>query len=176
MGPGSVHPNGGHYEIVQGSLDAIPTIPQAHADALLSAARKLDQCPLTRQQRERMGKSRERKEIAHAANNGSGSVIDQYNRRFSVREILREHGYTEASRDRMLRPGAEPDSQPGTVFFERNGLEVAYCWSSNDPLGDGHCHNAFSAYCNLDHAGDCGAAVKAAAATLGLHGVYLEIR
>jgi hypothetical protein len=168
MGPGSVHPNGRYYQIIQGSLDELPTIPQAHADALLAAARKLDQCPLTRQQRERMGKSKERKEISRAANNGSASVIDEYNRRFSVREILREHGYTEAGRDRMLRPGAEPDSQPGVVFFERGGLEVCYCHSSNDPLGDGHCHTAFSAFCNLDHAGDCGASVKAAAATLGL--------
>ena len=168
MGPGSIHPNGGTYRLSRGSLDDIPTISKAHADALLDGARKLNKCPLTRQQSERMQKAVERKDITRAANNGSASVIDAYNGRFSVRDILRGHGYTEAGPARMLRPGAGADSQPGVVFFDRGGVDVCFAWSSNDVLNDGHCHTAFSAYCKLEHGDDCGAAVRGAAKLVGL--------
>ncbi|MGD0461915.1 MAG: AAA family ATPase [Tepidisphaeraceae bacterium] len=169
MGAGSPHPDGGTYRLTRGSLDAIPTISKAHADALLDAARRLDKCPLTRQQRERMEKAKERKEITQANNNGSADVIGAYNRRFAVRDILRDHGYTDAGPARMLRPGAGADSQPGVVFFDRGGVDVCFAWSSNDLLNDGHCHSAFSAFCKLEHGDDCGAAVKAAAKLLGLN-------
>jgi AAA domain/Bifunctional DNA primase/polymerase, N-terminal len=170
MGPGSDHPNGGKYRLVRGTLDNIPRISKARADALLDAARRLDKCPLTRQQSERMHKAIERKEIARAANNGSAGVIDTFNERFGVRDVLRNNGYTVGDRARMLRPGAEADSQPGVVFFDRGGVEVCFAWSSNDLLNDGHCHSPFSVFCKLEHGDDCKAAVKAAAQLLGIEG------
>ena len=48
--PGSLHPTGRRYEAMTGDFANIPTVPQAVADALLAAAHKLDEAPMTRQQ------------------------------------------------------------------------------------------------------------------------------
>jgi len=39
---------------------------------------------------------------------------------------------------------------------------------ANDPLNDGHYHDAFSAFCILEHGSDVKVAVKAAASDLGI--------
>ena len=54
--PGSLHPSGRRYEVISGDFANIPAVPQAVADALLNAARKLDEAPLTRKQMEVAGK------------------------------------------------------------------------------------------------------------------------
>ena len=57
VAPGSLHPTGRRYEAIAGDFANIPTVPQAVADALLAAARKLDEAPLTRQQMEAQEKA-----------------------------------------------------------------------------------------------------------------------
>ncbi len=52
MAPGSLHPSGRRYEAISGDFTNIPTVSQAVADALVAAARKLDEAPFTRQQLE----------------------------------------------------------------------------------------------------------------------------
>lgn len=49
-----------------------------------------------------------------------------------------------------------------------DGLERVYCHHASDPLGDGHSHDAFSAWLILEHGGDMKAAVRAAAINLGM--------
>lgn len=44
----SIHPNGAVYSIISGSLTDIPTLTLEEANALVQAARLLDECPLTR--------------------------------------------------------------------------------------------------------------------------------
>lgn len=152
----SIHgETGRRYEVVSGTLTAIPTIPQAHADALLQAARKLDECPLTRQQRERETKSQPR-----PAPSGGESVINAFNRATSIESILEKHGYS-VKGTRAIRPGGEHLS-----ITIRDGKSFHH--NTSDPLSDSYWRDAFSVFCQLDHGGDVKAAVRAAAESLGL--------
>jgi hypothetical protein len=65
-----------------------------------------------------------------------------------------------------------PDSSTGipgvNILKGEDGLERAYSHHGSDPLADGHSHDAFSAYCVLEHGGDVKAAVRAVAKELGV--------
>ena len=63
--------------------------------------------------------------------------------------------------DRWKRPGGKSLS-----IFVKEGRSFHH--SSNDPLNDGYWHRSFDVFCELEHGGDCRAAVKAAAELLGL--------
>jgi hypothetical protein len=166
--PPSLHPEGTRYQMISGDLTQIPVISQAKADALLYAARKLDRCPHTRQERERIEKE------AHAAHqrrcqssrNGSTSVIDAFNAAHPIDALLEAHGYTRRGH-RFIRPGGKSASV--------SVKESRSChFSSNDPLNDGRVksgigvHDAFDLYCFYDFGGDVAKAVKAAAEALGI--------
>ena len=68
VAPGSLHPSGRRYQAIAGDFANIPTVPQAVADALIAAARKLDEAPLTRKERER--KRREKRRLRRATSIG----------------------------------------------------------------------------------------------------------
>ena len=97
VAPGSLHPSGRRYQAIAGDFANIPTVPQAVADALIAAARKLDEAPLTRKERE----AQEAREAAaktcnkyRAESNGQGSIIDAYNGQVKIESALESHGYT----------------------------------------------------------------------------------
>lgn len=168
--PPSLHPSGNRYEMVAGSLSEIPEVPQARADALLAAARKLDECPHTRQERERREQqARETHKKRSNRNDGHGSVIDAFNAAHPIEDMLEAHGYSRGARGRYVRPGGKSES-----VSIKDGQSCH--WSSNDPLNDGRVssgcgvHDAFGVYCYYEHGGDQKEAVKAAAALLGLRG------
>ena len=77
-------PSGRRYEAIAGDFANIPTVPQAVADALLAAARKLDEAPLTRQQMEAKGKGGKDVRRSTGEINGQGSVIDAYNQQTTI--------------------------------------------------------------------------------------------
>jgi hypothetical protein len=56
----SWHPDGVRYTVVSGDWFRPPTLSQAHAEALPDAARKLDECPMTRQESAELAKASER--------------------------------------------------------------------------------------------------------------------
>lgn len=150
---------GRRYEVIAGDLTAIPTISQAHADALLEAARKLDECPYTRQQLEAQAKREAQAKDRPRPKDGE-SVIDAYNQVTPIESALERHGYR-VKGTRAIRPGGEKTSVKildGKSFHH----------NSNDPLSDGYRHSAFDIFCQLDHAGNVKAAVKAAAQELGM--------
>jgi hypothetical protein len=82
--------------------------------------------------------------------------------------VLERHGYTRAGARRYIRPGGERSS----VIIRRDGRSVHF--NTNDTLyseapgGGNYAHTAFSAFCILEHSGDVSAAVRAAAAQLGM--------
>ena len=169
--PPSLHPSGQVYEMLSGDLTAIPKIPQARADALLAAARKLDECPYTRRERERIerqaAQTHERR--VAASRNGSTGVIQQFNAAHAIDLLLETHGYTKLG-DRFVRPGGKSAS----VSIRENR---SCHFSSNDPLNDGKVksgvgiHDAFDVFTHFGHGGDVNAAVKAAARLLGIEPV-----
>ena len=77
--------------------------------------------------------------------------------------ILERNGY-ERRGNRFLAPDSTTGI-PGVHIFE-NGR--CYSHHANDPLNDGHCHDAFDVFRILEHGGDIKAAVKAAAEILGI--------
>lgn len=101
---------------------------------------------------------RTRKEGPHS------NVIGQFNEAHDVRAMLEAHGYKRVGK-RYLSPTSE-SRLPGVAIFE----DGTHCYShhASDPLNDGHAHDAFSVFCQLDHGGEMFDAVKAAAEILGL--------
>ena len=160
VAPGSLHPSGRRYEAVAGDFANIPTIPQAQADSLLAAARKLDEAPHTRQEMERREAAAKTCPEYRGESNGQGSVIDAYNERTAIEEALESHGYIRAGQ-RWKRPGG---TSPSVTVSEGRSFHH----SSNDALSDDYWHRPFDLFCQLEHGGDCRAAVKAAAELLGL--------
>ena len=158
--PGSLHPSGRTYETITGDFAAVPTVSQARADALLAAARKLDEAPLTRQEQERIKSHAKEGSKYRTDSNGQGSVIETYNQTVTIEDALAAHGYTRRG-DRWVRPGGE---SPSVEVKEGRSLH----FSTDDPLNDRYWHRAFDIFCYWEHGGDCKAAVKAAAELLGM--------
>lgn len=166
--PPSLHPSGNRYEMISGDLAAIPMIAQAKAEALMAAARKLDEAPFTRQEKERIERDAA---VAHqrrtaASRNGSANVIGQFNEAHAIDALLESHGYTRLV-DRFVRPGGKSPS-----VSVKDGRSVHF--STNDPLNDGKVksgigvHDAFDVFTHFEHGGDVKAAVKSAANLLGI--------
>ena len=158
--PPSIHPSGKRYETMSGDFANIPVIPQARADALLDAARKLDEAPFTKIEIQRM---RAAKVKSYPARDSHSDVIGAWNRKVPIRDMLRRASYLPFG-PRFTRPGT--DASPGGVVILDDSQ--SYHHSSNDPLCDGHAHDSFSIFCELEHGGKVKAAVKAAAQELGL--------
>jgi hypothetical protein len=164
----SLHPSGTRYRWLSGDLSDIPLVTQDHAEKLLAAARVLDEVPLTRQERERLeGQARAEHQRRQASRNGQSSVIAAFNEAHSIETMLESHGYAKGRGDRYIRPGGTSES-----VSVKDGRTCH--WSTDDPLNDGRavsgcgCHDAFDLYSHYDHGGDVSAAVKAAAASLGI--------
>ncbi len=165
LGPRSAHPSGNHYEQDQGDFANVPEIPEAHAQALVDAARRLNEAPYTRQeldaQAKREADARSRTEQRSAA---GGSVIDAYNAAHSIGDTLQAFGYT-PSGARFARPGSESHDPSVTVDAATNR---SFHHAANDPLSGDYWRDPFAVYCKLEHGDDYKAAVKAAAAELGM--------
>ena len=159
----SLHPSGKTYEIVRGDPLHAPTISKAHADALLDAARKLCHAPQTRQDMENAAKHAKECTRSRLAVNGQGSVIDQFNQIHAIAETLERYSYRPGAGGMYIRPGKDG---PFTSVTVRDGRSFHH--SSNDQMSDGYWHRPFDIFCKYAHAGDCKAAVKAAADQMGL--------
>jgi len=105
------------------------------------------------------------------AGGGGGDVIGAFNRAHTVEELLEAHGYVRrGGPGRYLSPTSS-SGLPGVRILDSGKV---YSDHASDPLaqvgddGRHHAHTAFSIYCHLDHGGDVHAAVRAAAAELGI--------
>ena len=98
----------------------------------------------------------------------SGGVIDAFNDAHDVGAIIEANGYDPAGRERWIFVGSSTGMPGVRLLPERNGKQMIYSSHSGDPLNDGHAHDAFSAWCILEHGGDTRKAVAVAAKLLGL--------
>jgi hypothetical protein len=92
------------------------------------------------------------------------SVIDTFNEQADVGRILESHGYKPAGRDRWIWPQSST-GEAGVVRLDDGRI---YSHHPNDVLAGDYSHDAFSVWATLEHAGDQYAAVRAAAAMLGM--------
>jgi hypothetical protein len=158
--PGSLHPSGRCYEAIAGDWTNIPMVSQARADALLTAAKKLDEAPLTKQEMERIAANAKPSDKYRSGANGETSVIDLFNQKCTIEAALAQYGYKQSG-EKWVRPGGKTAS-----VMVKEGRSLHF--SSNDPLSDHHWHTPFDFYCHYGHNGDCKAAVKAVAERLGV--------
>lgn len=104
-----------------------------------------------------------------AATQQKVSVVEAFNARYSIHDILQRYGYKRESSTRYTRPGE--GATPGGVHLWANGRGVmcSYHHSSNDPIPNrDHLHEPFDVYCWMEHNGNWKQAAKAAARELGI--------
>lgn len=164
--PPSLHPSGNYYQLVRGRFSQIPTIDMDHRNFLLTCARALCQAPKTLQ--EIAAEKDPRRSEPREPYEGD-SVIDAFNAKYSVGDMLQRYGYSRLQNGRYSRPG-KPDSAGVVVNPTDN---KSYHMSSNDVLdseGEGkrQPRSPFDFLRVFDHNGDYRSAVKAAATELGM--------
>lgn len=164
----SLHPTGGRYSMMSGDLAETPLIPQSVRDELIQAAKELDEMPHTRQELNAVVTKQKNERATQQSHHTGDGVIDTYNQRHKIADVLRKYGYT-GDGARLKRPSGDS----GSVHID-TADNVAYPWSSNDPLqkttatGTPKPVDPFAAYTLFEHNGDVKAAVKAAAGLLGM--------
>jgi len=170
IGPYSFGPSGNMYTpLCDPDLFLnIPFVEQERAEFLLKCARELDECPLSKQDIAALEAAKNAPARTHSyKSNGNPSVIDAFNDAHDIRRVLVDCGYTRQG-NRFLRPNPDEDSMPGTIIVEKNGREMSYHYSSNDPLDDRHAHSPFGVWCYWKHKNDVRVAVREAAKRLGM--------
>lgn len=107
--------------------------------------------------------------IRRKAGGITGSVIEAFNQQADFASIIEPHGYEPRGRNRWMWPGSST-RVAGVVQVPRTGRLFSH--HPNDPLytggPGGGAHDAFSAWCILEHAGNVPKAVKTAARLLGM--------
>lgn len=154
----SRHPNGNFYRMDHSEFYLTPYWSQADVDTILSIARSLSQVT-----EEPIVQYTARSAWSGAAN--QDSVINIYNLRTDVREVLRQFGYSDAHGGRMHRPGRGTHSVPSVHIGQDNR---SFHHSTTDELHNGFWHTPFSIRCRLEFGDDARAAVKVIAAELGM--------
>ncbi|TLX65088.1 DNA primase [Stutzerimonas nosocomialis] len=94
------------------------------------------------------------------------SVIDAFNRATDIETLLQRHGYIKRGR-KWLAPQSST-GLPGVSVVDEQGEQRLYSHHGSDPLANGHMNDAFDVFCILEHNGDTGVAIKAAARELGM--------
>ena len=99
-------------------------------------------------------------------------VIVQFNHRWPVTAILERYGYRREDDHTYTRPGEDASGRDVKLLENKRGVLCSYHHSSNDPLAASpdseHLMEPFDLYRLNEHGGDFKAAVRAAAAELGL--------
>jgi hypothetical protein len=146
------------YKVIQGDFAKIPTLSDEQAQFLLNAAKSLDEMPFSKKQMQSAPLPPNRN-----GNGADSGVIGAFNERFEVSAILERNRY-EKRGTRFLAPDSTT-GLPGVHIFDGGRC---YSHHANDPLNDGHSHDAFDVFRLLEHGGDGKAAVKAVAEVLGI--------
>jgi hypothetical protein len=158
----SLHKNGSTYTHVPGSATAVPFISGEETAVLITAARSLDQAPLSIQDITRLQK--EKKGNRPPSNDKSSTdVIGRWNKEHAIEDVLEQYGYRKHPRfeGKMIRPEGE---NPTVQIYDGQ----SYHFNSNDVLSDNKLHDSFDVFCFFEHNGDLTEAIKDAAERLGI--------
>lgn len=153
--PPECHPHGKEYELINGSLENIPSISSEFRSKMFAAARSFHEPP----QREKIEWSPSTSTSIERYGSRPG---DDYNSRASWREILEPLGWTFAYHRRS--DGAECWRRPGKSHAEKgisatvrniDGSELFHSFSSNcAPFPFDTSITKFTAYAIVNHGGD----------------------
>jgi hypothetical protein len=103
-------------------------------------------------------------------NNDSVDIIEQFNQRYTVTQILEKNGYIKKGSNRFLSPHSS-SKMPGIVLLEDGTI---YSHHGGDQLGDGHSHDAFDVARILESNSDWKTAFNNALADLGIEQVVYK--
>jgi PAS domain-containing protein len=165
--PPSIHPDTGEPYRWEGDWRALPELP---AELLAiwrgwSASKRAMEgaCPWNDTPAIAEGRYEgvERKRYAEGE-----SVIAAFNEAHELRAVLESFDYRRAG-PRLISPHSS-SGIPGVVILPGSEGQLCYVHHASDPLCDGHAHDAFSVWCQLEHQGDVTRAVRAAAEILGI--------
>ena len=126
------------------------------------AERKADLVRQAAEVKQAQEAARTRREALQASRSTSGfrSVIDAFNAAYDVSEVLTRNGYDQRG-DSFRHPASSTGSYSANVRIDDQGVRRVNSLSSNDPLGGGKgAHDAFSAFCVLEHGGNRNAALN----------------
>jgi len=166
--PPSIHPSGLAYEWVTPlptSFEQIPLLPQrlielwenweVEEKAMLHCLGRFKPEAVKRQYQEQTD---------------SQDIIEQFNSRYSVTEILEKNGYIKKGSNRFLSPHSS-SKMPGLVLLDDN---VIYSHHGGDELGDGKSHDAFDVARILEANSDWKTAFNNARSDLGMEPVIYK--
>ena len=103
---------------------------------------------------------------AYKGENENGGVIGQFNQNYEPGNILEANSYKKAGK-RWRCPNST-SGIPGVIMLPDSEPARVYSHHGSDPLADGHSHDAFSVFCQVEHNGNMAAAVSSAAKLLGI--------
>lgn len=161
--PPSYHPSGARYQWLQGRGSRLPYISEFRAVGLIAAAQSLDEAPFTKQQAEAAQRAKVKEEVRRWKNHNdrNESVIDAFNGKFSIEDMLERFRYEAGERGRYIRPDSV--AKRLSIFIQENR---SYHWSPEDPLHSVYWHTPFSIFCQLGCQDDVTEAVREAARML----------
>jgi putative DNA primase/helicase len=100
------------------------------------------------------------------------SVIESWNARHPIGEVLERYGYQREDGKTYTRPGKDASGRDVRLLENKKGVLCSYHHSSNDPLAghpsDKHLREPFDLFAEYEHNSDYKAAVRAASVELGL--------
>ena len=162
---GTVHENGGSWELVSGGFDTIPTItPEERAD-LFDFARSFDDMPPD----ESRPKNGEQPDLSAFTTTAAGESVppgtdfrDRHGKPETFRPIIEAAGWTYVYQrgdvDHYRRPGK---GKGISATFGFGGSDYLIVFTSSTAFEAERAYNPFSAYAVLHHGGDFSAAAKA---------------
>lgn len=164
--PPSIHPDTGQEYKWVGNWEDLPELPDElqkiwHEWNLAKEA-MTDACPWAVRQERSIPKTA----TLAARPTEHGDVIGTFNRSYDIGSILVNNNYKQAGR-RWLAPNSSTGI-PGVCQLPDSDPVMVYSFHGSDILCDDHAHDAFSAYCILEHGGNISAAVAQAAKDLGI--------
>tara|TARA_R110000851_G_scaffold79550_1_gene175135 strand:- start:1142 stop:3133 length:1992 start_codon:yes stop_codon:yes gene_type:complete len=104
------------------------------------------------------------------SNEDSIDIIEQFNKTYSVTEILEKNGYTKKGSNRFLSPHSS-SKIPGIVLLDDGSI---YSHHGGDTLGDGKAHDAFDVARILEANSDWKTAFNNARSDLGIEQVIYK--
>ena len=157
---------GKRYEALRSTFAEIPTIPDEQADQIIALARKFDQSKPTTLDFSTVASTKVSAKDA--------AIIDAYNQKFGIEDLLEKHGYKPYPDGKYLAPNST-SGNPGIKISERDGKRVCISFHGdeigaevNPETGNPLQHDAFDLFRILEHGGKFNKALTAADGLLGV--------
>lgn len=149
---GAVHPSGGEYCCVSGSLATILTISERERKDLWELAKSLDQAPRTPDPGA---------DPLRSSSDPANRPGEDFNRRASWPEVLEPHGWKRLFSRGGVTYWRRPDKDSGvSATTGYAGTDYLYVFSSSTALDNDRAYTKFGVYALLNHGGDFRAATQ----------------